>query len=72
VTFQHNGHFRATLLRSGYNYFFHIMNWPTSVPSTAHFLHFHNNKWEGNIKMDRREIGLEGVDWVDLAHDVDR
>jgi hypothetical protein len=23
--------------------------------------------WEDNIKMDLREIGLEGVDWIHLA-----
>jgi hypothetical protein len=26
----------------------------------------------GNIKMDLREIGWEGVDWVDLAQDRDQ
>jgi hypothetical protein len=23
--------------------------------------------WEGNIKMDLREIGWDGVDWIELA-----
>ena len=23
-------------------------------------------RWEGNIKMDLQEIGLEGMDWIDL------
>jgi hypothetical protein len=27
--------------------------------------------WVDNIKMDFREIGLDGVDWVDLAQDRD-
>jgi len=27
---------------------------------------------EGKIVMDRREIGWEGVDWVDLAQDRDQ
>jgi hypothetical protein len=27
----------------------------------------HRRGWEDNIKMDFREIGLEGVDWIDLA-----
>jgi hypothetical protein len=26
-------------------------------------------RWVDNIKMDLREIGWEGVDWVDLAQD---
>jgi hypothetical protein len=26
-------------------------------------------RWEYNIKMDLREIGLEGVDWIHLAQD---
>ena len=25
-------------------------------------------RWEDNIKMDLRELGCGGVDWVDLAH----
>jgi hypothetical protein len=29
-------------------------------------------RWEGNIKMDLREIGWRGVDWIDLAQDRDQ
>jgi hypothetical protein len=29
-------------------------------------------KWEYNIKIDFREIGLESVDWIHLAHDRDQ
>jgi hypothetical protein len=29
-------------------------------------------RWEDNIKMDLREIGLEGVDWIHLAQDRDQ
>jgi hypothetical protein len=25
-----------------------------------------------NIKMDLREIGWDGMDWIDLAHDMDQ
>jgi hypothetical protein len=25
-----------------------------------------------NIKMDRREIGWDGMDWISLAHDRDQ
>jgi hypothetical protein len=28
--------------------------------------------WEDNIKMDFREVGWGGVDWIDLAQDRDR
>jgi hypothetical protein len=26
------------------------------------------HRWEDNIKMDLKEIGWEGVGWIDLAH----
>jgi hypothetical protein len=29
-------------------------------------------RWENNIKMDIREIGWVGMDWLDLAQDRDR
>jgi hypothetical protein len=29
-------------------------------------------KWEDEIRMDLREIGLGGVDWIQLAQDRDR
>jgi hypothetical protein len=28
--------------------------------------------WEDNIKMNVREIGWEGVDWINLAQDRDQ
>jgi hypothetical protein len=27
----------------------------------------YKHRWDGNIKMDLQEIGLESVDWIDLA-----
>jgi hypothetical protein len=30
------------------------------------------HRWENNIKMDLREVGCGGVDWIDLAQDRDR
>jgi hypothetical protein len=30
------------------------------------------SKWEGNIKMHLREIGVAGVDWIHMAQDRDR
>ena len=29
-------------------------------------------RWEDNIKMDFREIGCVGMDWIELAQDRDR
>jgi len=28
-------------------------------------------RWEDNIKMDFREVGCGGVDWIELAQDRD-
>jgi hypothetical protein len=30
------------------------------------------HRWEDEIRMDLREIGLRGVDWIRLAQDRDR
>jgi hypothetical protein len=30
------------------------------------------HRWEGEIKMDLREIGWGGVEWIHLAQDRDR
>jgi hypothetical protein len=32
----------------------------------------YRRKWEKNIKMDLRETGWGGMDWVYLAHDRDQ
>jgi hypothetical protein len=29
-------------------------------------------RWMGNIKMDLREIGWDGMEWIDLAQDRDQ
>jgi hypothetical protein len=29
-------------------------------------------RWVDNIKIDRREIGWNGMDWIDLAEDRDQ
>jgi hypothetical protein len=29
-------------------------------------------RWEGNIRMDLRKIGSEGVDWIHLARGRDK
>jgi hypothetical protein len=31
----------------------------------------HRCRWEDNIKMDLREIGWGGIDWIYLAQDRD-
>ena len=28
-------------------------------------------RWEDNIKMDLKEVGCGGVDWIELAQDMD-
>jgi hypothetical protein len=30
------------------------------------------HRWVGNIKKDFIEIGWDGMDWIDLAHDTDQ
>jgi hypothetical protein len=32
----------------------------------------HRHRWEDNIRMDLREIGWEGMDWIHLAQDRDQ
>jgi hypothetical protein len=29
-------------------------------------------RWEDNIKIDLKEVGREGLDWIDMAQDRDR
>jgi hypothetical protein len=29
-------------------------------------------RWVDNIKMDLRELGWDGVDWIDMAQDRDQ
>ena len=28
-------------------------------------------RWKNNIKMDLQEVGCEGMNWIDVAHDRD-
>jgi hypothetical protein len=29
-------------------------------------------RWENNIKIDLKEVGRGGIDWIELAHDRNR
>jgi hypothetical protein len=41
-------------------------------PEGTRLLGRHRRRWEDNIKMDLREVGWGGMDWIDLAQDRDR
>jgi hypothetical protein len=41
-------------------------------PEERRSLKIPRRRWEDNIKMDLREIGCGGVDWIHLARDRDR
>jgi hypothetical protein len=32
----------------------------------------HRRRWEDNIKMDLRQVGWGGMDWINLAQDRNR
>jgi hypothetical protein len=32
----------------------------------------HTSRWEDNIKMDLREMGWAGMDWIELGHNRDQ
>ena len=32
----------------------------------------HRHRWEDNIKMDLQNVGCGGMDWIELARDMDR
>jgi hypothetical protein len=40
-----------------------LVGWPLGRP---------RRRWVNNIKMDLREIGWGGMDWIDLAQDMDQ
>jgi hypothetical protein len=41
-------------------------------PEGKRLLGRQSRRWMNNIKMDLREIGWDGIDWIDLAQDRDR
>jgi hypothetical protein len=45
---------------------------PAGRPERRRPLGRHWRRWEDNIKMDLREVGWGGMDWINLAQDRDR
>jgi hypothetical protein len=43
-----------------------------SKPEGKRSLRRPKRRWEDNIRMDLREIGWQGVDWIHLAQDKDQ
>jgi hypothetical protein len=52
-------------MRNAYNILVRKHEWKRPLGSPM-------DKWEDNIRMDLREIGWEGVDWMHLAEDKDQ
>jgi hypothetical protein len=48
----------------------HIKCWWESLKRTDHFEDV--DKWKDNIKINVREMGLEDVDFIHVAHDRDQ
>jgi hypothetical protein len=46
--------------------------WIVGKPEGRRPLGRPRRRWEDNIKMDLREVGLGGMDWIDLAQVRDR
>ena len=42
------------------------------MPEGKRLLGRPSSRWEDNIKMDLKEVGCRGMDWIDLAQDRDR
>jgi hypothetical protein len=42
------------------------------TPEGKRLLGSSRHRWVDNIKMDLREIGRDGMDWIDLAQDRDQ
>jgi hypothetical protein len=42
------------------------------MPETKSQLEILRHKWDDNIRLETREIGWEGVDWMHLAQDRDQ
>jgi hypothetical protein len=49
-----------------------IKCWPEGKPEGRRPLGRPRRRWVDNIKMDIREIGWSGMDWIHLAQDKDQ
>jgi hypothetical protein len=43
--------------------------WERGEAFTGFWLERPTRRWEDNIKMDLREIGIDGASWIQLAED---
>jgi hypothetical protein len=67
--------FSATLMNLAYLHFCFIVFYLFFVclPSIVYkAIGRPRRRWEDNIKMDLREVGWGGMDWISLAQDRDR
>jgi len=48
------------------------MRWLVEKPEGKRPLGRYSRRWEVNIRMDLREIGWKGVDWIHLAQERDQ
>jgi hypothetical protein len=46
-----------------------MVGWLVANPEGKRPLRRPRHRWEDNIRMDLREVGWEGVDWMHLAQD---
>jgi len=49
----------------------HTEFWLESLKGSKQWLGMRRYRWEGNIRMDFREMWLKGVDWIYLAKNRD-
>jgi hypothetical protein len=49
----------------------HVGYW-WGMPEGTRPLGRQRRRWINNSKMDRREIGRDGMDWIDVAQDRDQ
>ena len=50
----------------------HIGFWRGNLKEKEDLLGRPGRIWENNIRMDLKDIGWEGIDWIDLAEDKDK
>jgi hypothetical protein len=45
---------------------------PTGRQEGKRSVRRHKRRWDDNIKVDFREMGSRGMNWIDLARDMDQ